>query len=69
MALAVNTEWTIQKQSFPPPVRHINTPSSLPNKGTNMAFAKSAVPIILCGAKVALGLESANFLRPEFEGT
>ncbi len=34
-----------------------------------MASANTPVPIILCGAKVALGLESANFMKPEFEGT
>lgn len=34
-----------------------------------MASANAPVPIVLCGAKVALGLESANFMKPEFEGT
>ncbi|KAI9712182.1 MAG: hypothetical protein M1828_001743 [Chrysothrix sp. TS-e1954] len=32
-----------------------------------MASARSSVPIILCGAKVALGQESANFMKPEYE--
>lgn len=34
-----------------------------------MASADLPVPIVLCGAKVALGLESAKFMKPEFEGT
>lgn len=34
-----------------------------------MTSANTPVPIVLCGAKVALGLESVNFLKPEFEGT
>jgi len=33
-----------------------------------MGSANTPVPIVLCGAKVALGLESANFMKPEFEG-
>lgn len=33
-----------------------------------MASANTPVPIVLGGAKVALGLESANFMKPEFEG-
>ncbi|KAL8754999.1 MAG: hypothetical protein Q9199_003957 [Rusavskia elegans] len=32
-----------------------------------MASANAPVPIILCGAKVSLGQESANFMKPEFE--
>ncbi|MCJ1423534.1 hypothetical protein MMC29_001418 [Sticta canariensis] len=32
-----------------------------------MTSTNAPVPIVLCGAKVALGLESANFMKPEFE--
>ncbi|KAL8799165.1 MAG: hypothetical protein Q9182_006102 [Xanthomendoza sp. 2 TL-2023] len=32
-----------------------------------MTSANSPVPIILCGAKISLGQESANFMNPEFE--